>query len=80
MERRAKGHGVNGEEPAVGENKDDHLEQVPGLIWTEDQLLRRVAVRIEVDDDERVVGGMEDVGVVNTMPPSGPVHLHIPLV
>ncbi len=80
MERRAKGHGMYGEEPVVGENQDDHLERVPGLVGTDDQLPRRVAVGIEVDDDDGVVGGMKDAGVVDTVPPSGTMDLHTPLV
>ncbi len=80
MERRAKGHGVYGEEPVIGKNEDDHLEQVPGLIWTDDQLSRRVAVGIDVDDVESVVGGVEDADVVDTVPPRRAMDLHIPLV
>lgn len=66
--------------PVVGKHEHDHLEHVPGLIRPDRELLRRIAVRVKVDDDKRVIRGMADSGVGDPVPPSRTMDLHTPLV
>ena len=64
----------------VSEHKDDHLEQVAGEIRTDRQLPWRIAVRIDIDDDECVVRGVAYRIVIDAMSASRPVDLHTLLV
>ncbi len=68
------------QEPFVGEGEHDHLEGVAGRVRSDDQLLGRVAVGIEVDHHERVVGGMTDLVVGDAMSSSRAMDLHTPLM
>jgi hypothetical protein len=68
------------QKPVVGEQEHDHLEHVPGLIRSDDELLRRVSVRLEVDDNERVIRGVTHGGVADTVPSSRGMDLHTFLV
>lgn len=55
MERRTKGHRMDGHESVLGEFEHDHFEKVAGTVGAEDQELRRIAVGIEIDHHKRVV-------------------------
>jgi hypothetical protein len=52
----------------------------PALIWSDGELLRRVSVRLEVEDHERVIRGMTHGGVADTVPSSRAMDFHTPLV
>ena len=80
MERGANWHGVNRQQEGVCENEDDHFEQVPGSVWADGQFLGRIAVGIEIDDNERVVGGVMDVSVNDAVSASRAVDLHTSLL
>jgi len=80
MEGGAKTHGVDGQESILGKDEDDHFEQVAGLIRADGQLLGRIAVGIEVNDNQRVARGVTNVGVANAVPSSRAMDLHIPLL
>ena len=60
MERGAKRHRVDRQEPIIGQNQDDHLEQVPGSVRADGQFLGRIAVGIEVDDNQRGTSRVTD--------------------
>ena len=68
------------ENSVIGQDERDHLEHVPGLIRPNDQLLRRVAIRLEIDNDERVSRSMPDGAVADAVPSSRMMDLHTPLV
>ena len=70
---------MNGQQPIVGELEHHHLEQVAASVGANDQKLGRVAVGIEVDDHDRVVGGMAEVLVADAMTSSRSVDLHTPI-
>lgn len=80
MEGGAKRHAVNRQEPIVCENEDDHLEQLPGSVCADGQFLGRIAVGIEIDDNERVIGGVTDVSVSDAMSSGRAVDLHTSLL
>lgn len=61
MELGSEGHGVDDQEVVVGELEQDDLEEVAGLVGSDDEDLRWISVRFEVHDDERMVDGVADV-------------------
>jgi len=67
-------------QPVVGEKEHDHFKHVPGGVWADSELLRRVTVGLKVDDDDRVIRGMADGGVADPVPSSRAMDLHTPLV
>jgi len=69
VERPSKRHRMDGQETVVGELKDDDLEDVAGAVWPDHEHLRRIAVRIDVDDDNWVFDGVEDIDVINAVTP-----------
>jgi len=71
---------MNRQQPLLSEDEHNHLEHVPSLVRSDGQFLRWVTVRLEVDDDERVVRGVADGGLADTVPSSGTMDLHTSLV
>ncbi len=49
---------MNGKDSVVVKQKDDYLEHVPRSVGSNDQDLRGVGVRIEVDHSERMLDRM----------------------
>ena len=45
----------------LGELEPDDLEEVACRIWPDSEHTGRVGIRVEIDDDESMFGGMEDV-------------------
>lgn len=68
------------QKPLISEHEHDHLEQVPGVIRPDRELLGRVTVRLEVDDDNRVIRGVTDRVVADAMPSGRTMDVHTPLV
>lgn len=68
------------QEPFVGQCEHDNLEEVAGRVRSDRQLFRRVAVGIEVDHHEWVIGGMTDLIVADAVSSSRAMDLHTPLV
>ncbi len=64
------------QEPFIGQLEDHHLEEVSGGARTDGEHLRRVGVTRHVDDNEGMVGRMEQVFVGNTVAPRRPMYLH----
>lgn len=80
MEAGTKRHGVDRQESILGEHEDDHFEKVACKVWPDGQLLGRIAVGIEVDDHERVIRGVMDIGIVDPVSPRRAVDLHTSLL
>ena len=59
MKRWPKGHRVDDEFAIVGEGQDDHFEELPVAARTDHQHLRRISVGVHVNDDQRMVDGVD---------------------
>jgi len=46
---------MDGQESVARENKHDHLKQIPGVTRPDGELLRRVTVRFQINNDVRVI-------------------------
>ena len=68
------------QEPIIGQNQDDHFEQVSGLVRADGQFPGRIAVGIEVDDNQRVTRGVTDVSVRDAVPSSRAMDLRTPIL
>ena len=70
------------QEPVVGQCEDDHLDEVASRVRSDRQLFQSVAIGIgiEVDHHERVIGGMTDLMVGDSVSSSRSMDLHTPLV
>ena len=75
-----KRHGVDLEVLVLRKNKDDHLQHVPGAVRSNNEDLRWIGVRIEVDHDDRMIDGVLDVFVTDTVSSSRLLNLHTRLV
>ncbi len=64
------------QEPFIGQLEDDHLEEVSGGARTDDEQLRRVGVPVQVDDNEGMVGRMEEVVAGDPVAPRRAMYLH----
>ena len=71
---------MNSELLILGEQQDDYLEHVSCPIRSDDEDLRWIGVRIEVDHGDRMFDGVPDVFVVDAVPSSRLVGLHTRLV
>lgn len=58
---------MDGEEPIIGQLKNEELEEVAGEVGADHEDLRWVGVRVDIDNDERMVDGVEDVRVGDAM-------------
>lgn len=67
---------MNGEEPIIGQLENEELEEVAGEVGADHEDLRWVGVRVDIDNDERMVDGVEDVRVGDAMTSSRTVDLH----
>lgn len=71
---------MDGQKPVIGEHQHDYLKHVPGPIRPDGQLLRRVVVHFEVDDDERMICGVTDGEIADAVPPGRTMDFHTALV
>ncbi len=62
--------------PLVRQQKHDHLEEIAGAIGSDEQQPRSLAVRIEIDHDERVINGVANLGVRDPVPASRSMNIH----
>ncbi len=69
MERPPEWHCVDGEEPIVGELEDDDLEEVAGTVGADHEHLRRVGVRLDVDNHDRAIDGVENIRIGDAVAP-----------
>ena len=60
----------------VGEIENDDVYELCVLPWADDQNLRRVGIGIQVNDDNRILHGVDDVGLTDAMPSSRAMKLH----
>ena len=67
---------MNGEESIIGQLEYEELEEVAGEVRADHENLRRVGVRVDIDDHERMVDGVEDVRIRDAMASGRPVNLH----
>ena len=74
MVARAQRHGVNHEDPVVIELKDYNLENVAGVVGSDDEDLARVLVDLVLG--QRVLGGVTDRWFGDAVSACGPVELH----
>lgn len=58
---------MNGEEPIIGQLENEALEEVAGEVGADHEDLRWIGVRVDIDNDERMFDGMEDVRVRDAM-------------
>ena len=65
------------EAEVVGELEPDDLQQIAGPVRSDCQNRGWVGVGIEVNDGEGMVEGVADDRVVDAVPASRPVNLHI---
>ena len=80
MERWSEGHGVDGEEPLVGQVQDHHLEKVAGGVWPDDQDLGWVGIGVDVNDNQGVIDGVADVDSGDPVTAGRFVNLHTSLL
>ena len=59
VKRRPKGHGVDDKFAVVGERQDDHFEELAIVARTDHEHLRRISAGVHVDDDGRMVDGVD---------------------
>lgn len=69
MERPPEWHCVDGEEPIVRELEDDDLEEVAGAVGADHEHLRRVGVRLDVDNHDRAIDGVENIRIGDAVAP-----------
>src|SRR5438132_11911885 len=69
VEGGTKRHCVDHQESILGEDEDDHFEKVACEIWPDGQLLGRIAVGVEVHDDQGVIGSVTDVLLTDPVSP-----------
>ena len=67
---------MNGEEPIIGQLEYEELEQVAGDVGADHENLGRVSVRVHIDNDNRMVDGVEDVRIRDAMTSGRAVNLH----
>jgi hypothetical protein len=67
---------VNGEEPIIGQFENEELEEVAGEVGADHENLRRVGVRVDIDNNDRMVDGVEDVRIRDAMTSGRAVNLH----
>lgn len=67
---------MNDEEPIIRQLENEQLEEVSGEVRADHEDLRRVSVRVDIDNDERMFDGVEDVRVRDAMTSSRTVNLH----
>ena len=67
---------MNGEEPIAGQLENEELEEVAGDVRADHEHLRWVGIRVDIDNDERMVHGVEDVRVRDAVTSSRTVDLH----
>ena len=77
MERGSQSHRVDHERHRVVELEPDELEQVPRPIRSDGEDTWWISVRVKVDDDDRIVDRMQDVGVVDAVLACRTMDLHI---
>lgn len=68
------------EVPILCQLEDDDLEEIARPVWPDHQDLGRVAIGLEIHDDERLTQRVLCVGVIDAMSTSGSVNLHTALV
>lgn len=61
----------------VSELEPDDLEQIAGVVGPDRQDLGRVGVRVQVDDGDGVVKGVQDGGIRDSVLASRPMDLRI---
>lgn len=59
MERRSQCHGVD-HELGIGKVEPDDLEKIPGSVRADGEHLRRVSIRFQVHEYDRVLDGVTD--------------------
>jgi hypothetical protein len=69
MEGGTQRHGVDRQEPIIGQLENDHLEQVACTVWADHEHLRRVVMLVDVDNDDRVIDNMLDRSVIDAVAP-----------
>ena len=80
MERGSQSHRVDHERHRVVELEPDDLEQVPRPIRSDGPDTWWIGVGVKVDDDDRIVDRMQDLGVVDAVLASRTMDLHIPSI
>jgi hypothetical protein len=76
VEGPSQWHGVNSEEPIIGQLENEELEEVAGEVGADHERLRRVGVRVDIDNDERMFDGVEDVRIRDAVTSSRTMDLH----
>ncbi len=67
---------MNGEKPIIGQLENEELEEVAGEVGADHEHLRRVGLRVDVHNGERMFNGVEDVRIRDAMTSSRTVDLH----
>ena len=61
VKRWAERHGVDDKLAVIGQGQDDHFKELAIAARTDHKHLRRISVWIHVDDDQRMVDGVDNV-------------------
>lgn len=61
---------------SIGQLENEELEEVARAVGADHEHLRWVGVRVDIDDDERMFDGVEDVRVGDAVTSSRTVDLH----
>src|SRR3546814_412211 len=76
VERPPQWHGVDGEEPIIGQLENEELEEVAGEVGADHENLRWVGIRVHIGDHKWMVDGVEDVGIRDAMASGRAMDLH----
>ena len=69
MEGGTQRHGVDRQQPVIGELENDRFEQVACSVGADHEQLRWVVMLVHVDNDDRVIDDMLNRSVVDAMTP-----------
>jgi hypothetical protein len=67
---------VDGDHPVVGEDEDDHLEQVPGRVGADHEHPRWIGIGVEIDRHQLVLDRVQDLVVADAVFAGRSMDLH----
>ena len=67
---------MNREQLIPGQFEQDHFEEVPGSVGPDCEDLRRIRLRVEIDDDNGAVDGVLDVCITDSVSSRRSVDFH----
>ena len=69
-------HGVDGDQPVVGEDEHDHFEEIPGGVGTDHEHFRRIGTGVEIDRHDLMLDRVQDIVVADAVLAGRSMDLH----